>query len=364
MRNVRLIVGAVGLWSLAASAQEAALLPLVEWAADAEVSTAIGYRNNVLRSSIADENSSFVLTTFDASLMRMNSSGAFLMAYIFGEDTRYFDAPTVNYEQFLSGAVHGALPVGSNDELNLILNYLYQHQIIDASETEVNQRRVLVLGHSAAVRSGWEHRFSSQWETRIQAGGLRQIYEQELDDFSEADVMLRLVRKYGHRSELRVGLQTLQRFYDTREQYDEQGFVVQGTDLVYLQNELSAESLHYWDAARHWRSVSRFSCMLNRDNGSGYFDYDRYLFREQLRWDNGKWTAKGTARIGWYFYKMQVVLNEKRERSYAALDFRIERRIGTHWKIHMAAEKEWNVSNAPLDDYESWMVNAGVGLIF
>lgn len=143
----------LGLPSVQSEAAESTnLTPVAVWDASAQISTAIGYRNNVLRSSIKNENSAFFLTAAEASLIWFSDSGALFMLYIFGDDTRYFDAPSVNYEQLFSGTAHLSKPVGVRDEVGVAASYVYQHQILDASATELDLRRVLVLGHSAALR--------------------------------------------------------------------------------------------------------------------------------------------------------------------------------------------------------------------
>lgn len=39
----------------------------------------------------------------------------------------------------------------------------------------------------------------------------------------------------------------------------------------------------------------------------------------------------------------------------------MERWLGKHWFLYAAAEKEWNFSNDPLDDYRDWTAGAGIG---
>ncbi|MDF7826557.1 hypothetical protein P4B35_21175 [Pontiellaceae bacterium B12227] len=347
-----------------AAAQTTNLPPLVEWDAEAELAISAGYRDNVLRSSMNDEDSGFIMTSLDASLFRFSETGSYLMLYLFGEDIRYFDAPSVNYEQFFSGLINCSKRIGEGDDVGFEVQYLYLHQVYDASETQEGQGRLLVLGHSLIGRPYWNHMFGRNWEARVEAGAMRQIYEQELDDFTEADGEASLTRNYGHRSEWSAGYQYLQRYYDTREQFDEFGVIIPGTDLIYAQHKLAGEIRHYWDEAREWRSLSQLSVMMNRDNGSGYFDYDRVRFREQLRWDNEIWAVAGNARFGWYFYKQQTVGTEKRDRSFLTLDLRIERCFGNHWALFASAEYEWNISNDPVDEYNTWMINSGVSCAF
>jgi hypothetical protein len=347
----------------AALAQETNRPLVVVWESEVLVSEAMGYRNNVLRSSFASENSAFLMTSFDASLMRLSESGSLVMFYLFGEDTRYLDAPSVNYEQFLSGTLQLIQPVGDRNETGLEANYLYQHQIFDASADEVNRERVLVLGHSAYLRPHWKLAMD-HWEVQAEGALARQEFEQTLDDYWETEAEVRLTRNYGHRSEVSVGYLPLYRRYDTRLQFGADGFVLPGTELNYWQHEIDGEWRHYWDEARTWRSVTKMSFMANRDNGSGYFDYDRVYLREQLRWKNAHWEVKGSARMGWYYYRKQRVDEDHRYRSYATVDFRVERRFGEDWVLFGAGEHEWNVSNNPLDEYRSWMVDLGLGYEF
>ena len=55
--------------------------PLAIWEPMVEISTGVGFRNNVLRSSINNENSAFFLTSGDVSLMRYSETGALFILY-------------------------------------------------------------------------------------------------------------------------------------------------------------------------------------------------------------------------------------------------------------------------------------------
>ena len=140
--------------------------------------------------------------------------------------------------------------------------------------------------------------------------------------------------------------------------------IIPDTSLVYRQQEIGAQWRHNFDEARHWRMMSKLSYMVNRDSGSGYFDYARLLFSQQLRWTNPRWEIKANARFGSYDYGVQRIGTEPLERSYAMLDVRIERRIGKRWLLYTAAERSWNISNDPLDEYRDWMASGGAGFEF
>jgi len=338
--------------------------PLSVWDASARVTTGFGYRDNVLRSSVATENSAFFNVAADASLIRFAESGAYLTFFVLGDDTQYFDAPSVNYEQFFSGTIQSVTPVGAHNELGGQFNYLYQHQVLDVSETEAVLTRMLVDGHTYTLSPYWEYAFTTNWAMHLEASGLRQLYGGDLSDYWQAGARLSLVYSYGHRSEISLGYLSRNLLYDSREEYDQDGIAIPGTSLVYWQQEVGLQWRHYCDEARHWRLTTKFSYLFNQDNGSGYFDYDRLLFSEQLRWSNPLWEIRFGARLGWYYYPVQKIRSEQLERSYVMLDARVERRLGKHWLLYAAAEREWNMSNDPVEQYNVWMASGGVGLDF
>lgn len=338
--------------------------PLALWDWTARATAGGGYRANVLRTSIAPESSSFVTASGELSALRLSETGSQATLLAMGEHTQYFAASSVHKEQWASASAQGAWPLGAADRLGGWLQYFYQNQVVDVSETEATLRRVLIEGHSFSLRPDWQHSLGPGWRLKFEAGMLRQFYRVTLDDFWEGSGRLSLVREYGRRSEWSVGFQSRHRLYDTRLQYDRQAQPLPGTHLVYWQPELSASWRHHWDAQRHWRTTTRFSVLFNRDNGSGYFDYNRLQWAQQVRWSQGGWDATAQARLGWYGYPVQRLAGERRYRWYCELDLRLERRLGKHALVYAAAGREWDFSNDPLDQYRDWVASAGAGVEF
>lgn len=338
--------------------------PAAVWDNTARVTTGFGYRDNVMRTSVAPESSGFVNVAADASFIRFAESGAYLTFFLLGDYTKYFDAPSVGYEEFFSGMAQAVTPLGLRDELGGQFNYLYQHQVLDVSETEAVLTRMLVDGHTYTLQPYWKHRFTTNWALQLEVSGLRQLYGGDLSDYWETATRLSLIRTYGYRSELSFGYQPKHIWYDDREQFDSAGVAIPDTSLYYWQHEVGAQWRHYWDEARHWRSTTKGSYLLSRDNGTGYFDYHRVLFSEQLRWANPLWEIRAGARFGWYYYPEQMVGGDNLERTYVTADLRIERRLGKHWLLYVVAEREWSFSNEPLEEYNDWMAGGGAGVEF
>jgi len=356
---------ALAIATISAAKAATNLPPSAVWDNTAQVTTGFGYRDNALKSSVATESSAFVNVAADASFLRLADSGAYLTFFLLGDHTQYFDAPSLDCEQFFLGTAQYVTPIGIREEAGGQFNYLYQHQILDVSETEAVLTRVLVDGHTFTLQPHWKHMLSDIWAVKLEGLGLRQMYAGELDDYWDGSGRLSLIRTYGNRSEISLSYQSLLRFFDTREQFDNYGVIIPGTSLYYWQHEIVGRWRHHWDTDRHWRTTSKLSYMFNRDNGSGYFDYDRLLFSEQLRWAAENWEVKANVRLGWYYYyQEQQVANEGLKRSYVVLDVRVERRIWKHGLLYAVVEREWNNSNDPLEDYDDWMAGGGIGLEF
>lgn len=335
--------------------------PASAWDATFRAAVGGGYRDNVLGTAILPESSAFEEVTGDVSVMRFTEHGSYLSLFLLGEDRRYFNAPTVPKEQLFSGTARVQQMAGAGHSVGAQLQYLYQYNVVDASETEEDLQRVLVTGNSFGFSPNWKFEFRPGWAVQIEGLMYRQLFADDLDDFWEGAVRASLIHNYGRKSEWFVGYQLKNRYYDTRLQYDLAGDPISGTSLVYQQHEIGGQWRHFWDTGRHWRTTTRLAVMLNRDNGSGYYDYDRVQFIQQLRWANRGWEIRAQARLGFYFYGDQYIGDELRHRAYYAVDLRVERWLTEHWFLYAAAEKEWNLSNDPLDDYNDWTATGGIG---
>ena len=339
--------------------------PIAIWVPEVRVSLDGGYRQNVLRSSVAPEETAFVHSTAEFSFLRLSESGSEFNLFTLVEDWRYPDCASVGYEQLASATAQGLWPVGEKQTLSAEVQYFYQHQVLDLSETDTDLRRLLVKGHSLYARPKWRFSFDPQWAIQVEATAMRQIYAgNEVDDYWEPAGRVSLMHNYGNRSEASGYLQIGNRIFDTWEKYQLSGNAITNSHLQYWRPEFGGQIRHFWDKDRHWRTLTRVSYMWNRDNGTGYFDFGRLLVSQQVRWRTARWEIRGGARIGWYLYDTQFVAGEKRSRSYVIADLRIERRLGKHFFGFLAGEVEWDFSNDPIDEYEDSWMGVGLGLDF
>jgi hypothetical protein len=338
--------------------------PVAVWDVSVRAEIGAGYKHNVLLTSVAPESSAFVSVAADASFIRLSESGSEWTMFFLGQDMQFTDVPSVDGERFASGMIQFVHPLSLPSKLGIELYTLYQNQVMDVSESETNLARMLVEGVDILLTPKWYYTLGAGREARCELFGGPQLYAGDLDGYWQTGAKLALVQTYGNKSELSLSSQFANWIYDSREQADATGASIPGTTMAYWRPEISGQWRHHWDTQRRWTSTTRLSWLWNVDNGSGYWNYDRLTFSQRLRWRPDRWEVVAGARLGWYFYDVQTVGQEHRERFYATLDFRAERRLSKRWFVYASAEADWNWSNEPLDTYSDWTVGAGFGAEF
>jgi hypothetical protein len=338
--------------------------PVAVWDVSVRTEVGAGYKHNVLLTSVAPESSAFVSVAADASFIRLSETGSELTMFFLGQDMQFADVPSVDGERFASGMIQFARPLGLGNKLGIELSSLYQNQVMDVSESETNLARMLVEGIEISLTPKWYHTLGAGREVRCEVFGGPQIYAGDLDSYWQTGAKLALAQTYGNRSELSFSSQFAHWLYDDREQTDAKGADIPGTTMAYWRPEVSGQWRHNWDAQRRWTTTTKLGWLWNMDNGSGYWNYDRLTLGQKVRWRPGSWEITAGARLGWYFYSLQTVGEQRRERLYTTLDLRVERRLGKRWFVYANAEADWNWSNEPLDTYSDWTAGAGMGAEF
>jgi hypothetical protein len=331
------------------------------WDVSTRVETGFGYRENILLTRIAPESSAFFKLAGDVSLVRLSESGSELTLLFLGEDMEYLNTTSVNGERFATATANLTQPLGSRDTFLSEFSYLYQYQVLDVSEIETDLNRVLVEGHNLSLAPGWRHSFSPTWALHVAAVGLRQFYQGELDDFWEVGGKAGAVRAFGDGSEVGLWFKSVHWLYDTRQQTGVTGVSIPDTSLTYWRPEVSLQWRQNWDKAKNLRTVTKLAWLHNSDNGSGYYDYHRLTAGEHLRWRYKDLELTGGVRAGWYRYDVQRIAGELRDRTYVEFNVRSEYRFSRRGFLFVEADREWNFSNDPIDEYEDWRAAAGIG---
>ena len=215
----------------------------------------------------------------------------------------------------------------------------------------------------ATIRPSVGRAFSNGSRLELELPGTRQLFDDYIDDFWEANAKLSWIKPFGRKAELSFSYQFGQRLHDTREVRDAQGRVEPGEGLVFYEHEITAAWRQYWDVDRRWRTTTKLTLQRNEDNGGGYYDYWRPYLSEQLRYQSKAWELRAEARVSYYNYDRQRIdgaESDLRTKTYVRFGLRAERKLTKSVKLFGLYEHERALSNLSFDRYTVNTISGGV----
>jgi hypothetical protein len=337
---------------------------LALWDKSINLRGALGYKDNVLLSSIQEQGSAFWQSAVDVMLLRLNTdpaAGTFSF-FVTGEDRRYFSSLEVDKEQLVLSQAKWEQPFLENWKWGAIAQYMYADQVFDASATEELLQTLPVKSHNFQSAPYLSRQLPANFSLELKATLERQYFSDPLDDYWEGGPQLTLTKRYGHRSDLALIYIYDHRTYDTRRQIDLNAAAIPDTSLAFHQHEFEATLLHAWDKGRHWRSRLRAVYERNDDNGPGYYDYDRYRWSKRFGYYGADWEATVEGKILHYDYARQRVSDSSEVRAVweYSVAFRAEKMVYKKLKIFAESEHEKVDSNYALEEYTVNTVLGGV----
>jgi len=280
-----------------------------------------------------------------------------------GENIHYFSAPSLENEWTVLVLGQVKKDVGRNWKIGLTGQYFFQDQVLDVSMFATEQAVLPVKGHRLTGRPMVRWDFRRPFWLEIEGAIHQQYLLRPLDDFREAGPRLTLGVDISRSSDLTISHEYLRRWHETRTQVDREGFSLPGTELEFDLHRLELAWRQDWDTKRRWRSTTKLTLDINTDNGSGFYDYQRYQFSQILRHKAPTWEIRGQARIAYYDYPVQTVSfddDSKRRRTALRFNLRGEKNLGKAVKIFAEYEHERSLSDFFLDDYEVNTIMTGI----
>ena len=334
------------------------------WDFSSNIRVGGGYKENVTMSAFSGESSEFSIAGIDFIGVRLPMDDDGFEIAIFGafDDRRYFDAPSVDFEQsaLLNTSLEKSL--GNSWEMKTDARYIYIDEMFDASLTEDDIGTVQVVGSQVSLEPAFQRNFISNIWVEFKPEILRQYFADPLDDYLETGGRLSAGIDYGFRSKFSIYKSKARRVYDTRSQRDEVGFYVPDSDLIYNRPERGLEWTHYLNSDRSVRMRTRFSIMENKDNGSGYFGYRRERLLHNWRFHFSKFSFSATLRKALYNYAFQRSANftSLRERVDRSVDISLNYLYSKDLSIKLGFEQETIKSNVPQDEYRYRIYSVGL----
>lgn len=328
------------------------------WVPEVSLRTFSGFRDNVLLSSVAPRGSPLAGLAGDASWLGLSAGGDQYTLLATAEHT-WFSAHDLDPESLVFAQAAFQRDRGRQGRLALGVEYVFQDTVFDVSTTEAELTTVAATGHTLAARPSFGLELNPVLRVDLEFELVRQLHTEPLDDDREAGTRLTLKWTPAPQSAFTLSGRLRERSYDTRTALDAAGLPL-GHGLVMRAAELETEWRQDWDEARRWRTQLRLSYGRLRDNGGGYFDFNRHGARATARYVAAPWSLRAEARVWHFDYPVQTAAGpgtRLRRILEIATTLRAEYDLGGGWSTYLEYAREESDDNAPDADY---IVNTGM----
>jgi len=345
-------------------------LELPTWDFVTTLAGSLGYRDNILLRPVDGESSGFWRTDLESMLWRYPDGNTEFVAMIGFTDVRYFSAEETDGEQ--TAFFHAAWDWNTTpwSTLSLPAQVLYQDQVLDFSATEAETAIGQVQVFSFSINPEWSVAAGESLEVGVAGLYRTDHFRAGPDDFQDVGGHLRAVYKLGLWADLDLRYMVFRRDYATRIQYNEFGKPLPDTKLKADQRQVEGRFNLKFDPESDWSVKAKVGYLEYRDNGSGYFDYDRSRLGLELTWTPGPWRFMISGSRIHYDYLLQTIFNEDtvqiepRAKDDFYGQFRIERDLSESLGWHFDCEAERSATNDFYGTYNAVGLYTGVGWTF
>ncbi len=348
-------------------AEEAELAALLDakWERTGTLRGSLGWRDNVLLSPFAPVGRAFGRGEVEAMLWHPMRNQWELVSFLSGDVLRYFSPPaeTGGEQQWFLHAEGRWQPA---DALRVALkgDTFFQDTVIDLSETEavrvVAPTRALGAFATLVPRVQLPGGFALEPTVQLK----RTDYRDFAGDYDETNAGARLEWKRSEALRLSAAWFEHARRYSQREQFTAGGRALAGTHLRFRQREGELKAATAWTAGGKWTAAITAGRLENRDDASGYFDYDQNRGRLELGWERAKWKVTLDGEAKRMAYRVQTVgigiAPPPRIAELFGTTARVERSLNDAWSLFAEHRWERSRSNETEFSYRDNTMLAGV----
>jgi hypothetical protein len=335
------------------------------WFPSASVRASAGWRDNILLSRFAPIERAFGRAELEAILLRPLRNHWEFVSFLNGDVLRYASPPpeTAGEQQWSLHTEGRWQPI---DPLRVSLKatgYL-RDMVLDLSETEAT--RVVAPtrvrgGHLTAVtRVSLPAAFVFEPSVQLK----RTDYRDYPGDFHEVRAGARLEWRRYEWLGLSAAWFESERDYSQRTRYSASGRPLVGTRLSFRQREGEFRARTSFRRRGEWSAAATVGRVENRDEASGYFDYDQDRARLELGWRGAAWRATLDSEIKHMEYLLQTVgagiSPPPRMSEDSEVTLRVERELNPRWTAFFEHRWERSRSNETEFNYRANTALAGV----
>jgi hypothetical protein len=335
------------------------------WVPSATLRGSLGWRDNVLLSPFAPIERAFGRAELEAILLRPMRHRWEFLSFLNGDVLRYFSPPpeTGGEQQW---SLHSEARWQPLDPLRFSLKatgYL-RDMVIDLSETEATRvvapTRVRGAYATAVTRVALPGGFSVEPLVQVK----RTDYRDYPGDYDEVRAGGRLEWRRTNLLALSAAWFESDRDYSQRPQYSASGRALAGTRLSFRVRDAELKARSAWNAGGDWTAAATIGRVENRDDASGYFNYDQKRARLELGWHRAAWRVGLDGETKHMVYLVQTVGAGIAPAARVSDDhegtLRVERELDARWTLFFEHHWERSRSNLTEFNYRANTALAGV----
>lgn len=330
-----------------------------------DFSVSAGYRDNLLLSPTSPERSFLLRAELEAMALK-TPVGAFQgYAFLDLAETRYLSGENTDRERTAILAAEARWEPDATLRAGWSLQAYHHDQVLDVSitETELSTAQLRITGFVTGPNLRWN---PAPVFLEARLAGRRDTYARDLDGYVEAEAAARCGYAFSTGAEIGLGATHRLRNHDSRPQHTASGRPLAGTRLKITQTDLQLDWTGHFDAAKNYRAVAAIGRQQSRDNGTGYFDYDRDYARAGFTAKFAPWEAQLGLDYNRYVFPVQFVGigidPDRRRKSELRASLELTRRLGERTTLFLVAERERSISNDDRSRFTVHTVHAGLKL--
>lgn len=322
-----------------------------------------GYSDNVLLATVNPQTGGFLRTELELFLLKYPDEKGEFFAFLNGTDQRYFDVEGTDKDQILLIDAEWKRYLTASLTGSLEGQYIFLDQVLDLSlsEREVSRQRI----QYAAYGIGGDlilSPLSSSNQFFLKTMVLDEDFGELLGENLLGRIELVWKRPVWKNATLEGELRAELRDYDARTTRDEFGRPSDGTLLKTDRNSAGIDLTQGWGSEKRFSTSLEFRYSENRDNGSGYYDYDQWAL--DLSFD-GEWGGiESNFTIGmdeseFLIQRAERFSPEPRRKSDYVAEFFFKKSIWKRISIYLLANYEESTSNVVEDEYSAFSSSVG-----
>ena len=324
------------------------------WVPSGTLRGSLGWRDNILLSPFAPIERAFGRAELEAILLRPMRHRWEFISFFNGDVLRYFSPPPeTSGEQQWSLHTEGRWQPLDPVRLSLKATGYMRDMVIDLSETEamrvVAPTRVRGAFVTGVTRVSLPGGFALEPLVQVK----RTDYRDYPGDFDETRAGARIEWRHTDLLGLSAAWFEARRDYRQRPQYSASGRELAGTRLSFRVRDAELKVRSAWKAAGDWSVAATAGRVENRDEASGYFDYDQKYGWLELGWHRAAWRATLNGGARHMVYLVQTVgagiAPPARVSDDHDATLRVERELDSRWTLFF--EHHWERSRSNLNEF-------------